>query len=49
MQVNRMLHKHQLGTGSEITNKSTTYRSAKSTTRNGELNALIPFKAVDIT
>ena len=29
--------------------QNTTYRTTKSTTRNGELNALIPLKAVDTT
>jgi hypothetical protein len=43
-----MLHKCKSGPGSEITYKNTTHRSTNCTTGNCELNALIPFKAVNI-
>ena len=49
VQVNWMLHKCRSETRSEISQQNTTYRTTKSTTRNGELNALIPLKAVDTT
>jgi hypothetical protein len=48
VQVNRMLHKCQSGAESEINYINTTHRSTNSTTRNRELNALIPFKAIYI-